>query len=749
MTKKLSIIIIITIVITTGITGFLSSKLSFDYNFEHFFPKNDADLDYFLEFRETYENDNDYTLIAIVNNDGIFKKQFLQKAAKFSDDLQKLKHVDRIISPTQLQQPIFNTYGFIEVPLLHIDDTAQYRNDKTKVLKSKEYNKTLFSKDLKSICIVVYNTPIISKKASDELLNDIETLIHKYDFDDVHYAGKIRGQKAYLSIMKRELVVFLSISLLLILLLLGVSFRSVFGVIVPIITVFISIIWVLGVMRFAGKSLDIMTSLLPTILFVVGMSDTIHIMSKYLEELRNGKSKLNAIQITFKEIGLATLLTSLTTAIGFITLMLVNIQPIKEFGLYTALGVFLAFVVAILFLPALLSLTKAPKIIHKNKQLLVWRKILSAAFLITLRYPKRIIITYTILLVVSIIGLFQLEINYHLLEDLSDKNPLQQDFRFFEEQYSGIRPFEMTLTVKQPNISVLDYTVVKEMEKVQDYIEKKYGAGFIFSPVSVIKIINKAMHGGNNDYYIVPKNKTDFKKIADKLKHPSVKKMLDKVVRSDNKSCRFSGKMDDVGSKKVNELNVQFEAYFNTQINTNLIQYKMTGTALLVDKNNEFLSKNMIMGLSIAFGLIAVIIGLLYRSILMAFVSLIPNFVPLIMLGGIMGFLGHSINISTSIIFTIAFGIAVDDTIHFLSKFKIEQNRKHSFFYALKRTYLGTGKAIVFTSLILCGGFLSLVFSDFKSTFLIGIYISTTLFLAVITDLLLLPVLLVFFKKRL
>ena len=206
--------------------------------------------------------------------------------------------------------------------------------------------------------------------------------------------------------------------------------------------------------------------------------------------------------------------------------------------------------------------------------------------------------------------------------------------------------------------------------------------------------------------------------------------------------------MDDIGSKKVKELNEKFEQFFQSEIDHSLIGYKMTGTALLVDKNNEFLATNMIFGLSIAFLLIALLIGIIFRSIKMALLSIIPNVIPLAFIGGLMGFLGTNINMSTSIIFTIAFGIAVDDTIHFLSKFKIEGSKGKSLMYSLKRTYLSTGKAIVLTTLILCGGFVSLIFSDFKSTFLIGAYVSLILFMAVLTDLLLLPILLMIIKRK-
>jgi uncharacterized protein len=748
LTKRLSILIIVGIILFTGISSFLATKLDFDYNFEHFFPQNDPDLDYFLEFRETYENDNDYVLISIGENQSIFNSNFLKKVDLFSNELENLNHVESIISPTQIKQPIISSFGFMEIPILHINNPEKLQNDSIRISKAKEYLNTLFSSDFQSLCIVVHNSQIISKKASDELLTDIESLLKKYDFKETHYAGKIRGQKTYLTKMKVELILFLSISIFLITIFLFLSFRSFFGIIIPLATVIIAIVGVLGIMQLFGKSLDVMTTLLPTILFVVGMSDAVHIMNKYIEELRKGQPKLNAIKTTFREVGIATFLTSITTAVGFITLMMVPIKPMQEFGMYTAIGVVLAFGVAILFLPAILSLIKKPKISVKNVKELFWNKILSKSFIYTIKNPIKILIVYGVIIALSIIGIFQLKIDYHLLEDLSEKNPLQQDFRFFENNYSGIRPFEMSISVKDTSSNIFDHEVMVEMDKIESYLYNEYKAGFIFSPVAIIKSANKAIHSGNSKYYKIPDSISDYNKLKNKIEKLNLKGKLDKIVRSNQKECRFTGKMDDIGSAKANEINIHFKRFFQSKVNTQLIDYKMTGTALLVDKNNEFLATNMIAGLSIAFLLIALIMGAIFKSIKMAFISLIPNVIPLAIIGGLMGFFGTTINMSTSIIFTIAFGIAVDDTIHFLSKFKIETAKHNSFFIALKRTYLSTGKAIVLTTLILCGGFISLIFSDFKSTFLIGLYVSSILFIAVITDLFLLPVLLMIFRKK-
>lgn len=228
-----------------------------------------------------------------------------------------------------------------------------------------------------------------------------------------------------------------------------------------------------------------------------------------------------------------------------------------------------------------------------------------------------------------------------------------------------------------------------------------------------------------------------------------VKKFLKKgkfknIITSDGLRARITGRMKDVGSLKTEILNQKF----NATIQSDLIDYRLTGSPGLIDKNNSLLSVNMLEGLLIAFVAIALLMGLLYKSFRMVLVAIIPNILPLLIIGACIGFSGIGLKISTSIVFTIAFGIAVDDTIHFMSKLKIELGKGKSLLYAMKRTFISTGKAIIITSFILVAGFGVLMISMFNGTFYIGILISITLFIAVLSDLLLIPVLLIYLSSK-
>ena len=221
------------------------------------------------------------------------------------------------------------------------------------------------------------------------------------------------------------------------------------------------------------------------------------------------------------------------------------------------------------------------------------------------------------------------------------------------------------------------------------------------------------------------------------------------LIDSNKVFGRMSSTLGDIGKYKMDEKNVRLIEFLDKNINKSLLKIHLTGTGYLLDKNMSTLATNLTKGLLIAIGLVSLLMGFLYKSAKMVLIAIVPNVLPLLMLGAVLGYLGIDLKVSTAIIFTISFGIAVDDTIHFMSKFKLELNKGKSTLYALKRTYLSTGRAIILTTLILCSGFLLLVFSDFLGTFYVGLFLSLTLLFALFSDLFILPVLLLlFFKKK-
>lgn len=746
MYKKISRYVLIVVGIITCLHLYFISTLSFNYDFDSFFPNEDADVEFYTQFREKFENDNDYLLIGIKNHNGIFEEDFLTKVHQLTLALDTMQHLTKSQSITNLKNQIVSPAGIFTAPFVHVNDQERLLQDSALIFQYEELIGTFVSKDAKSTVIAVQTTEMLQPNIGNGLMSDIEKLVESYQFDEIHLAGKIKAQAAYINKMQTELAVFIGLSAILIVIFLYTAYRSLWGIVLPLVVVFLSAIWILGIMGMTNKPIDLMTVLLPTIMLIVGMSDVVHIISKYLDELRQGHNKIDALKTTFKEVGLATLLTSITTAIGFLTLISATISPIQQFGLYTAIGVLVAFVLAFTFLPAILLNLPKPTIALRAEESFQWSKLLHPLLLWVLKNKGKIAIG-TSIIILSCIGLITtIKVDAKLIDEVQEGDPLKDDFLYFERTFAGVRPFELVFTLKDTSQKIYDFEVLQEMEVIQNYFDKEYGVNNIMSPVSIVKTLNRSMNGGIPEYYQLPETKKKYKKISRLLRKFSKSEEFSKIVTADLKEARLSGKMQDVGSRRIGQLN---EKWVNYQLKnpSKYVNVRLTGSATLIDKSNYTLTQNMLEGLGIAFLIIAVIMGLLYKSYKIVIIALIPNIIPLLLLGGLMGLFNINLNMSISIIFTIAFGIAVDDTIHFLSKLKLELSKGKSLMYAIKRTFIATGKAITVTSIILSSGFLTLIFSSFNGTFYIGLFISLTLLFAVFADLLLIPILLIYFFK--
>lgn len=756
--KKISKLVILTIVVLSGFFAYELRNLGFDYDYEKYFPKENKQMETFVEFRKDYGGDSDFLLIAIENEKGILDVTFLKQVKSLGDSLLNHPLINFVFSPVHNAKYIKESgfSGVVVKDYLDLSENKIDEKDSLNLFSNPNFIGSILPENGKSICLFVQTEEHISKLQANSILNHIDVQLNNYAFKNVHKSGRLIAQTHYVEKMLMELVIFISASVFLLTFFLYISFRTIWGIVIPLFVVIISNIWTMAVMYYTGKSFDLLMMMLPTIIFVVGMSDLVHLLTKYLEELRKGIPKTEALKISFKEVRWATFLTSFTTAIGFFTLLSSNVQPIQEFGLYAGIGVFVAYFLAFTLLPAVLYLSDPPITILENKQGLIWDKVLRYLFLWVMKSKQKIIIGVVLLTAIGIYSMQQIQVNNYLLEDLSDSDPIKQDVMFFEEYYSGIRPFEMTLKTKNKE-GLLNYEVALEIEKIQTYLQVYYtpnGVGFLLSPLTVIKEANFIKHRSKPEYRKFPKSERRFNSIVKQLKRWEDKEvgtsslLAMKFIHENGKSGRIAGKINDIGGLAIKAENRKLDDFIAKNINPNLLEVELTGTALLIDENNSYLALNLLKGLLIAFVIIGVIVGWMFKSIKLAFLTLIPNVLPLLMVTFIMWIGGIDLKISTSLIFTLAFGIAVDDTIHLLAKYKLEIKKGRSHSLALKRSYLSSGKAIIVTTLILIGGFLTLLFSSFASTFYMGLLVSITLVFAVTLDLLIMPIIILYSGKK-
>lgn len=731
------------VLITIGLAFFIP-QVKFDYDFEKFFPANDKETAFYFKHRETFQSDNDFLLIAIERKQGIFDRNFLQKVEKCKKELEELKHITFIRSITS-EKEIFLLNGGMVVQKPYLSGKwSKLDQDSARIYKHRELISTLIAKDAQSLCLFIKHEDYLPGKKSSVLIDKIENILAKYPFEKVRIAGRVIGQKFYINKMNFELLLFVAISMVLVLVFLWIAFRSLWGIVLPQIVVVFSMVWVLGFMGMFGEPINIILSILPSIMFVVTMSYVIHLVSRYLDYLRFGNSKYNAIKIAFKEVGLATLMNAFTTSVGFMSLYFIQIPPIQSFGIVSGIAVIIAFLITIVVMPVSFYIFPSPRKITQTRDLPYWNRFLRKLLVYNIRKRHYILGIFAVVTIAFGILTFRVETNNYMLDDLRPDEPIKLDFNFLDEHYGGIRPLEYAISIKG-DYDCWDQEVLQELDKIETYMTHTYKARINLSLLTYLKVLNQSSHLGNPAYYKLPETKREIKKLRRPIKFAEKGQLYRAVVDSTDKNLRINASIPDWGKKRVDAENEKFNRFIAKNVNTNIISVKCTGTANLLDKNISFLSANLVEGILVSILLIVVIMLLVYRSVKLVLLSVIPNLIPLIVLSGAMGLMDVNLKISTAVIFTISLGIAFDDTIQFLAKFKIELDRGVSKVYALKTAYLVTGKGMILSSLIVCAGFLTLLFSSFQGTFIMGFMISMTLFVSLIASITLLPILLMVF----
>ncbi|MBI5373462.1 MAG: MMPL family transporter [Sphingobacteriales bacterium] len=735
------------IVLLTGLSFLPLRSLKFDFNSESFFPDGDPDLVFFQEFREQFSSqvDDEFIFIGLKNNKGIFDQGFLAKADSLSRFISRQDHILKLYSLTTTNLIYFNGKDVNARPLIHTSDPSQYKADSAYLFASPEYRDLLVSKDGRSIAIAAFNQQHLDNRQKDRLLGSIRQKTEELGFDETHITAKIRVERVYISEIEKNLQKYLVISLTLIALVLYILFRSLKAILIPLMIIGVSIAWTLSLISLTGHSLDIISSLLPPILAAICMSDVIHISTHYIEKLRQGLPKQEALHKTYQEIGMATFFTCCTIAAGFLTLGITDIIPIRNFGFFAAAGILLSFGLTLVALYAYYTLTPAPAVVTAAGADRRWNKWLAWCFRFLL--GNKLLLFLLMAVLAGLAGFYssKVEVNSSLLQEIPRNNPMLDDYRFMERDFSGTRTFEMALTIQKQPGSFFQPEIMKEAAEVEQFLKDSCGIGYIISPLSLFRGANKAFHGGDTGYFKLPGSPEEVSRYYEAITQTEYADELQHYLLPDGSRIRISGRQPNLSVKEFEPVKEKIDRFFRGK--NYAFAHRISGSALLLDKMTYSLTNNLFTGIFFDALVICIIALLLLRNWIVMLIILIPNVLPLVFMAGMMGLMGINLKADTSVIFAIALGLAVDDSIHFLSRLRLELSRGLSLAYAVKRTYLSTGKAIVITALVLLSGFMTLLASSFGGTFYVGLLISLCLFFAMLLELTLTPLLILLLLK--
>ena len=615
------------------------------------------------------------------------------------------------------------------------------------------YDKFLINSESKAVRTAinlkteVVNTVLREQFVNNVLLPRVSEFEQKYNLD-VRISGMPYVRTKYSETIKAELGKFLILALIVTSIIFFLFFRSFRATLISIIAVSVGVMWTLGIVGILEYELTVLTAIIPPLIIVIGMPNCIFLINKYQHELNKHGDKSLSLQKVITKIGNVTLMTNVTTASGFATFITTDSKLLNEFGLVASLSILSIFILCLLIIPIVYSFLPKPDEKHLEHQNKKWINNL-LNWMVSVVKTKRIevYIISVMLLVLSIIGIYKIEISGSFIDDMPRNTEFFDDILYYEKEFNGILPLEIYIDSKRKK-SITKLSTIKKMEIVENLITKFPELSRPISVVSLVKYSKQAFYNGNPKYYQVPTSQENSFILSYAKNSTSDVDLLNNFVDSTGQYTRITTFMKDMKIERMERIEEELNAEIEKVMPSDRFEVFLTGKAYLFQKGTYFLVENLVWSLGLAVVLISLFMAYLFRNFRMIIISLIPNLLPLLITAGLMGYIGIPIKPSTILIFSIAFGISVDDTIHFLAKYRQElQENKWQVKKSVYNSVRETGLSMFYTSIVLFFGFSVFIVSNFGGTVALGSLVSGTLLLAMLSNLLLLPSLLLTLDK--
>jgi len=703
--------------------AFSDTPLRVDFSLEQMFPENDPEKDIYQNFLDEFNREDDKILI-VYGTPNPTSRENIEKLEKITEMFElDVEGIENVLS--------LSTIGDSEYFSQELSD-AEWHERETSLLNHPIYPNLIISRDGKTGAIVLdIADDIVSQDSREKVVFQIESIMDTVEWE-WHGAGIPLLRTRYIQFMNQERMIFLPISFLVALIVLYWIFRQVKSILIPLTAISVTLIWVAGMMALLNISINVVSYLTFNLLMIIGTSNAIHLLVKYHEGLGRGLSQKEALSRVIEKIGGALFLTSFTTAVGFCSLVLTNIRITREFGLIVGFGVILMFLLTIIIMPIILNWISPPDKVHIDR-LIAGGEFVAAHTLHNwnVHHPKTVFLFTIFLFIGALFGLTKINYNASVFEDLKPGNPVFDDLQVVEEKLGGTLPLEIIVDSGE-EFGALSPSI---LQKLQDFKSDILGIPEINTAITAgdyLALVNEEIGSGIRE---LPETQEDALSFV--YQYEQLESVLNESFSKSRITCRIS----DVPFDRGMDIRDQIINIGNTHLGEK-VQIQVTGSTILALSTNRHLVKNLSTSFIIAFIIIFLSMVFLFRSFRLSFISILPNIIPLMLAGGIMGYLGIKLRPSTAMTFSIALGIAVDNTIHFLARFRQEFKEKGSYKEAVSETLFTTGKAIISTGVILSLGFFVLYFSEFVPNHEFGLLATIIIITAVAGSLILLPVLL-------
>lgn len=752
------IFILIAVILATVFFSMQWKHMRFTYTEANMLPdEHEVNITY-NDFLKVFGEEGNLIVLG-VKDSSLFSVKQLNAWNKLADAFKSYEEVETVLSIKDLQKLIKNTKKeqFDLEPFIKDSITSAEQIDKLQNELFKQYpfyDNFLFNAETRTIRSAIYlkkdivNTSARKDFIIDVLLPKIKAFESKTDLS-VRVSGMPYIRTLNAQNIVDEIPVFIAAALLVTSLIFFLFFRSFRATFISLIVVCVGVMWTFGILGLLGYEITVLTALIPPLIIVIGIPNCIFLINKYQHEVKSHGNKVKSLQRVITKVGNATLMTNVTTASGFATFILTESKLLKEFGIVASLSILAIFILCLLVIPIMYTFLPYPKqrhLEHLNKRwiggFVDWMERMVKHKKIT------IYVTAFILIMASMIGMNQIRISGSLIEDMPQDKQFFKDIRFFENEFNGIMPLEIMVDTKRKK-GVMKLATLKRINELEELIDETPELSRPISVVSLVKYSKQAYYNGNPKYYQLPTSQENSFILSYAKNSNSDVDLLKNFVDSTGQYARITTFMKDIGTDKMERIEENLQNKIDKVFPKERYNVIMTGKALVFQKGTKYLVRNLVISLTLAIFLISMFMAYLFRSFRMIIVSLIPNLLPLLVTAGLMGYLGVPIKPSTILVFSIAFGISVDDTIHFLAKYRQELQAnnwkiKVSVYAALRET----GVSMFYTSIVLFFGFSVFTISSFGGTVALGALVSITLLFAMLSNLLLLPSLLLSLERN-
>ena len=753
--------VFITLGLLTLFMAWQATQIKMSYEMALMLPDSDSTVIKYNRFKQLFGQDGSVLYLGIQDSK-INELDHFNEWYKLSHDLSHVNGVDETLSigKTFMMIKDDSLKKFkLEAVFKHQPKTqAELDSLLAKVYSQPFYDGLLFNQEKHSTLLAVtLNKNKINSKSRFELLDDITAVVDKYEKKtgvQVHYSGLPYIRTLSSKMIKEELLMFTLLTLLIASLMLYFFFKSFKAVFYPMLIVIISVIWTMGFLHLFGYQITILTGILPPLIIVLAVENNIFLLNKYHSEYKLHNNKIKALARMIQRVGAAMLLTNLTTAVGFAAFIITRNELLTEFGIVASLSIMMVFVLSLFLVPIFFSYVSAPKERHVRHLDRKGLHTLVEGIVNLVSSHRTIIYWITIIVVVfGIYGMSLMKTTGNVVDDIPQDHPMYTDMLYFEKQFNGILPFEIMIDTKKPK-GVMKMATLKRISKLQDTLATYPSLSKSISVADVVKVIKQSYYNGDPKKYSLPnRNEQVFilKYLPKDMSSTKGKRtILNSFVDTNMQITRISVQMANLSSPEIQALRADLRPKIDSLFKPSRYNVTLTGTSVVFLEGTTYLTNNLIYSLILAIIIIGFIMALLFNSFKMVTIALLPNLIPQLMTVALMGYFGIPLKPSTILIFSIALGISVDNTIHYLSRYRMElklnnSNIKISVINALRET----ANSMIYSSIVLFLGFSVFMLSSFGGTQSLGKLISFTLLAAMLSNLVLLPSLLLTLDKRL